>query len=564
MKISQPLQDNSILNTNIKPNKIAIYIRVSSDKQKYNTSKATQLKVIKNYMANNNLDTIPYEVYDDTESASMTLKIDYNQNFSHDVDIIEDLTPSILLRDNLRRLMLDASLNKFDTLLAYSHDRLSRDVYEGLFIRHTLKKLGIKIVYCKPGEQILSGDESMDGFLENLLSNLAALEADIIGGRTFLGNEDNIRHNIWAGGPVPYGYNLVPHPRKPNKHTLQINFPEARLVIKLFELYNLGYSPKHIVDYFNKEYSSSRNTPWSLDAIKSILNNPVYTGSIVWNKKGGKRNPVRKPPDKYIKSPTIEKNIIINEEMWNRASYIKDLQKNNPKFLSTQFILKDLVICKVCGNPLRCKNHGNASGSVYMCNNKDTNFPPHNFNIKLNTLHEIVLSELSSLFKLTLNDDDSFNNLYLSYLNLNTKDKQDCMDRKKYLTDKLSENEELLIKVKAKIVELKNYKVVDSTDSENYKKNLVFLNSLSEFETHANLIKANLEGDIKLLTEKIQFYIPTKEEFKLFLNKNASILNTILSQKDTTLRNRCLRLLVTDLISNIKLDENRDIEINFK
>lgn len=46
---------------------------------------------------------------------------------------------------------------KFDKLIVYSHDRLSRDAHE----------------------------------------------SNIIGGRTFLGNQGNILNNVWAGGP-PY------------------------------------------------------------------------------------------------------------------------------------------------------------------------------------------------------------------------------------------------------------------------------------------------------------------------------------------------------------------------
>lgn len=69
------------------------------------------------------------------------------------------------------------------------------------------------------------------------------------------------------------------------KSKLSIYAPEARVVKKIFELYTTGYTPKDIVQFIKSEYSYNKDRLWTINSIKSILNNPVYTGTMVWNKK---------------------------------------------------------------------------------------------------------------------------------------------------------------------------------------------------------------------------------------------------------------------------------------
>ena len=553
--------EKSKLNTNSQPQKLAIYIRVSSDKQKGNASKSVQLKAINNYIAINNWIGIPFEIYDDTQSASHTLKMDLVNDDLDKFMEYDDLSPSIFLRKDLRRLIYDANLKRFDKLLVYSHDRLSRDIYEGLFIRHTLKKLNVEIIYCKPGEQISSGNSSSDIFFENLLNSLAALEANIIGGRTFLGNRTNITNNRWAGGPPPYGYFLKPNPNSYNKNKsiLTINPIEAILVKKIFELYNLGYTPQNIATFIKKEYPYNNDRHWTLNSIKSILNNPIYTGTIVWNKKGGSRNPKKKSPDKHIKSSHMKELIIIDNETWNKSIYIRELQKNNPKFLSTQFLLKDIIFCRKCGNALMCKNHGNSSGSVYICNNKNCK---KRFTIKTKFLHQLVFNQLTDVLANSILDLEYLNKFYSKYYNEFFNRQNHLIKEKQNLELELANINKLLIKSKEKISYL-NSTNIDLSDDE-YNKYVCLMESLEEFKIHLKLSEKELINNINLLNHKISTPIIKKDNIKnIFANKKDT-LNKIISIDDISLKNRCLRLFVYELIDKILIDADNNVEINFK
>lgn len=135
----------------------------------------------------------------------------------------------------MNELITDAKLGKLDAVAVYTHDRLTRNVEESLILKFLFKKLKIKLYYCKPGEKLDTESEKLEIFFDNLLDNLSALEANMIGSRSRLGNEYNINHGYWAGGPSPYGYKLKNISPKSKKSILSISYFEANIVQDIFK-----------------------------------------------------------------------------------------------------------------------------------------------------------------------------------------------------------------------------------------------------------------------------------------------------------------------------------------
>ena len=551
---------------NLLPKKLAIYIRVSTKKQANNTSKTTQLETINALIKSNGWEGIPYEIYDDTKSASFPPNVGNLNTLDEDSDISN---PSVFLRAGLRKLFYDAMFKKFDKLIVYSHDRLSRDAHESLLIKHTLNKLNIDILYSRPGEQINSENNSMNTFLENLLSNLSALESNIIGGRTFMGNRGNILNNIWAGGPAPYGYKLVQLPSNKRKSKLSINPPEARIVKNIFDLYTLGYSPRNIVDYIKTEYSHNNDRLWTINSIKSILSNPTYTGTITWNKKGGARNPRKRAQSEYTLSKFDENIRLITDDTWNKTQYLKALQKNNPKFLSTTFLLKGILICVECGEYFSCKNHGNSSGEVYYCRHKDNNdtnlaTSKETFTIKTKDIHNIIFYELNELITSLSNTDNNFDMLYANYLTHFSLKNETLQVEKSEIITGISDSENMISRCSAQIDIIKKNAKVDSSDKIQYEKYLCLLTSIKEFSTNLEITKTHLGERLKKLNKKLSNPIQTKEDFKNHLIVSLTPLENIFNEKSVAVRNRCLRLLLINVLDSIKMHSMSDIEIIFK
>lgn len=456
-------------------------------------------------------------------------------------------------------------------MLVYSHDRLSRDAYESLLIKHTLDKLKIEIIYSRPGEQINSENESMNTFLENLLSNLSALESNIIGGRTFMGNLGNVINNFWAGGPAPYGYTLSPIPANRRKRKLVINHTEARIVKKIFRLYTLGYSPKNIVDYIKTEYPYNNDRLWTINSIKSILSNPVYTGVITWNKKGGRRNPRKKDSSQYTYSKFDSNIQIIDTSTWDKTQELKNIQNKKPKFLSTAFLLKDIIICGECGNVFKTKNHGNSSGYVYYCSHSVDSESIKSFDSNITTttikapiIHNIVFTELRNLISSLIDIDTNIDDLYNKYFTKSHLKKDLLADEKLKLLNDISDTEIMIKKASSELKELNENPLADSDDESSYDKYLYLLLSIEEFLTHLNLIKTQLNDKLESINKKLLYTIVSKESFRDYLLNSLSPLEMLLTEQNTDIRNRCLRLLFINIIDYIKVSANSSIEISFK
>jgi DNA invertase Pin-like site-specific DNA recombinase len=237
----------------------AIYTRVSTKDQSINTSLASQLKIIIDYCKSNSITYDENYIYTDEDSAFRNPKIT-NIN---DINLIS--------RPGLNKLILAARLGKFDTVVVYSHDRLTRNVQEYFLLKYLFNNLKIQIIYCRPGEDIDTKNADMNNFFDTLLNSLAQLESSIISSRVKLGCEYNVKTNYWAGGPPPYGYRLQKVSSRSRKSTLEIQPHEAIIVREIFDYYILGYTPKDISSIIKTKYPYNSDRLWTINTIKPFL-----------------------------------------------------------------------------------------------------------------------------------------------------------------------------------------------------------------------------------------------------------------------------------------------------
>ncbi len=158
------------MNTNKKNMKIGIYSRIS----KASSDNANQLLILRTYCLNMN-----YEIYDEY------------------VDVVSGGSPN---RPEFNRMMLDASRRKFDMLLFFALDRLTR---EGT--RKTIQYLQLLddygIAYKSYTEQYIDSSGIFRDVLIALLSSLALQEKIRIGERVRAGLERARQNNRIGGRP---------------------------------------------------------------------------------------------------------------------------------------------------------------------------------------------------------------------------------------------------------------------------------------------------------------------------------------------------------------------------
>jgi len=180
-----------------------------------------------------------------------------------------------LNRPALKDLLFDIKLKRFDVILVYKIDRLSRKLKDLIEIVLKLNGYGIGI---KSATEPIDTTTPAGRLIFHQLGSFAQYERELISERTKFGMMKRLKQGLWNGQP-PYGYKVT-------NGKLEINPEEDQIVKKAFELYveknmgvinianelwKLGYQPRN-----------SKKKRWKANTIHNILRNPIYIGKVRW------------------------------------------------------------------------------------------------------------------------------------------------------------------------------------------------------------------------------------------------------------------------------------------
>lgn len=368
--------------------KIAIYARKSrlSDKGE---SINNQIDACKNYILN----------WSGINSADAEFLIYKDEGFSGgNTD-----------RPEFKRLMADAKANKYNKLICYRLDRVSRNIADFSNTYELLNKHNIEFVSVK--EQFDTSTPIGRAML-NIAMVFAQLERETIAERI----RDNMlalaKTGRWLGGKTPTGFTskqIVYEGSINDKkmYMLELVEDEMRIIRLIFDKFFEIKSLRGVESYLIiNDILTPNNCNYTASTIRDILTNPVYAtadidtytyfeslrsqicnnksefnssnGLMVYNKTDqGKDKSDIKDPSEWIVSIGKHEAIIPGSK-W---VYIQQLLKQNT---SKQFynkeamnygILSGLIKCKACGSTMKVKKGKiNAAGEqafVYICSTKD-------------------------------------------------------------------------------------------------------------------------------------------------------------------------------------------------
>src|SRR3989338_2685940 len=189
---------------------IAIYARVSTEKQEKQETIQSQLGALRNYVID----------------QKYLLTKEY---------IDEGYSGELLARPALDNLRDDAKNKLFEAVLIHSPDRLSRKfIYLGL-VEEEFKKYNVRMIF-------LNRPDSKDTPEENLLTGIQGLIAEFekakILERTRRGRLHKVKNGIIVGSIPPFGYRYIKNDRDKNipGHYV-IEESEAIIVRLIFDLF---------------------------------------------------------------------------------------------------------------------------------------------------------------------------------------------------------------------------------------------------------------------------------------------------------------------------------------
>ena len=256
---------------------------------------------------------------------------------------------NITKRPEMQRLLKELKTGKFDEVVVWKLNRLSRNTKDFLEIYENFEENNI--VFSSISEQF-DTSTPMGKFAMQMLAAVGELERNTIVENVILGLYQRARMGLHSGGRA-LGYKIVPSSTKPNKNDMVIVESEAIIVRKIYSLFCEGKGFYQIAEYLNKEgYKTSRGNTFSLQCVREIIDNPIYKGYVRYaryQKWSEKRRKGKNP------NPIIVKGVhepIVSEAVWDMAFNIRNNSQNSNGHSAVKDspnILTGILRCPKCG-----------------------------------------------------------------------------------------------------------------------------------------------------------------------------------------------------------------------
>ena len=277
-------------------------------------------------------------------------------------------------RKGLQRMLRDADQGKFDLLILYDNDRLSRKGSVGARVYDRLDQAGVQVYSIhQPVEPQPPGtydpEEDDTGLITRSLGSLSSeLSLRSLHRRVRLGKERRARAG-YTGSGVPYGYRVT-YRYGPDGRLEKLRQPhpqEAPLVPRLFEEYRQGKSLLDLAQALNREgVPTKKGRVWCSQTVRSILRNPVYCGEVVYGLtrfRHGKR--MRQDPSQWIRVPGKHLPLISRELFAEVQTQLRGRAYPRSSLPGRKRELSGLLKCGYCGWALA--RSGNWHGGTYIC-----------------------------------------------------------------------------------------------------------------------------------------------------------------------------------------------------
>lgn len=259
----------SLQNSNGK-RRVAVYIRVSTTEQKIDGyGLEAQKTKLMDYIKNNTalgLETKPEWFYCDTHTGS-------------------DLN-----RPALMEMRKGVKEKKFDAILVWKIDRLSRSLKHLLMIFEELKNNDASFISV---QENIDFKGPIGSLIFQIFGAIAEFERELIKGRTQMGKIASAEMGNFTGTCIPYGYEPVTRKGGKGKR-LEIIPKEKKWIEQMYDWYIYeGFGFGQIAKKLNElkvprgEHSRVRDkfSKWTNKMVHVILTNTLYRGEFVANRK---------------------------------------------------------------------------------------------------------------------------------------------------------------------------------------------------------------------------------------------------------------------------------------
>ena len=231
---------------------------------------------------------------------------------------------STMDRPGLVNLMEGIDAGKYDVVLVYKLDRLSRSQKDTLYL--------IEDVFMANDVDFVSMQESFDTgsiygrAMVGVLSVFSQMERETITERTMMGRAGRAEEGLWHGGGTdPIGYDYI-------DGELVVNVAEAEQVRMVYGFYAEGHSVTEIsrrMDGYRTKHGDWSHT----STVGNVLDNPLYAGTVHFDGATGRGRHTA----------------IVDKETDSRVKARRARLKRAEASGDSAFLLTGLIYCASCG-----------------------------------------------------------------------------------------------------------------------------------------------------------------------------------------------------------------------
>ena len=248
-------------------------------------------------------------------------------------------------RNQFQKMLNDAKLGRFDTIVCWKSDRLSRGMYPAAAVMEVVEahQIGLEAVM-----------DSIDMKTFGLMAAIGKIELDNFRERASMGKRGAAKQGRIPTSQVPYGYCID------DNGAPGVDEACAEVVRRIFRQYvHEGMGGPAIARQLMAEgVPSGRSAArWHDTQINRILRNETYKGTWWYGKARhvSTEDGTRVYPQSRDSWIGIQFPPLVDEETWDQAQHQRDQRRSrSPRNTKVFHLLQHLVRCSECGMLMGC------------------------------------------------------------------------------------------------------------------------------------------------------------------------------------------------------------------
>ena len=316
---------------------VALYARVSSDRQDVDNSVAAQLRALRDY-ADKNGYMVVGEYIDEAESGR------------------------VADRPEFRKMLDEAAKPKapFKEILVWKFSRFIRKREHAVAFKSMLRRKGIRVVSITEQAE----DTATGRLLEGIIESVDEFYSENLAQEVLRGMREAASRGFWVSSKAPYGYNrIMVQDGAKKRPTLELDPDTSPIVKRIFDMSEAGSGMVDITRALNDDgIISPGGKLWGKTGVHKVLVNEAYTGTLVWgvNSKDG-ADPVRveKAFPAIVSKTQFQR---VGRQLRRRAPKVR-----HPRRVGSSFLLSGMVKCKTCGSALTGGYSKSGQFPYYVC-----------------------------------------------------------------------------------------------------------------------------------------------------------------------------------------------------